>query len=196
MSSFLKESSNPVIVKRIEALLFVASDGITTEQLVSILGQNKGEVLKGIEVLKEHYREDHALDITYLAGAWFISTTPDIADVIEQFRRESEENRIRLSKAALETLAVIAYNQPVIRSEVEEIRGVRCERVIETLLNHGFIRIAGRRKSTGSPLLYRTTDVFLQTFGLGAISDLPTVEEIDELRSEREERHQEDENEA
>ncbi len=81
----------------------------------------------------------------------------------------------------METLAVIAYNQPVTRSEIEEIRGVRCERVIETLLSHTLIRIAGRRKGTGSPLLYRTTDRFLETFGVLSISELPTLEELDEL---------------
>jgi segregation and condensation protein B len=110
----------------------------------------------------------------------------DVADAVDSFREANERERIRLSKAALETLAVVAYNQPVTRSEIEDIRGVRCERVIETLLSHGLVRISGRKKSTGSPLLYRTTDSFLKVFGLGAISDLPTVSEIEELRSRRE----------
>ena len=105
----------------------------------------------------------------------------DVSDIVGLFRDTVSTQKIRLSKAAVETLAVIAYNQPVTRAEVEEIRGVRCERVIETLLSHAMIRIAGRRKSTGSPLLYRTTERFLETFGVISISELPTLEELDEL---------------
>ena len=97
------------------------------------------------------------------------------------FRDVALSQRIRLSKAALESLAVIAYSQPVTRSEIEEIRGVRCERVLDTLLRHGLIKVAGRRKGSGTPLLYRTTDSFLSLFGLGAISDLPSLEEIQDI---------------
>jgi len=84
----------------------------------------------------------------------------------------------------MESLAVIAYNQPVTRSEIEEIRGVRCERVLDTLLSHGLIKIAGRGKGTGSPLLYRTTEHFLEIFGLDSISELPSLEELADLASQ------------
>ena len=110
-----------------------------------------------------------------------MATAEDVSELVSLFRESETTQKIRLSKAAVETLAVIAYNQPVTRSEIEEIRGVRCERVIETLLSHGMVRIAGRKKSTGSPLLYRTTDLFLETFGVLSISELPTLEELDEL---------------
>lgn len=110
-----------------------------------------------------------------------MASAEDVAEIVGAFRETATAQKIRLSKAAVETLAVIAYNQPVTRSEIEEIRGVRCERVIETLLSHTLIRIAGRRKGTGSPLLYRTTDRFLETFGVLSISELPTLEELDEL---------------
>lgn len=110
-----------------------------------------------------------------------MTTTDDVSETVADFRDTALTQKIRLSRAAIETLAVIAYNQPATRSEVEEIRGVRCERVIETLLSHGMVRIAGRKKGTGSPLLYRTTDLFLETFGLSAISELPTLEELQEL---------------
>lgn len=78
---------------------------------------------------------------------------------------------------------MVAFSQPVTRSEIEEIRGVRCDKVLETLLTNGLIRVAGRKKGTGTPLLYRTTDKFLEIFGLNAISDLPTLEEIQEMYS-------------
>ena len=104
---------------------------------------------------------------------------------MDKFHAADESERVRLTRASLETLAVIAYSQPVTRSEIEAIRGVRCDRVIDTLLGYGLARIAGRRKSTGSPLLYRTTTKFLEIFGLGAISDLPTIDELEELRRHR-----------
>ena len=115
-----------------------------------------------------------------------MTTAEETAEVVSLFRSTVLVQKIRLSKAAVETLAVIAYNQPVTRSDVEDIRGVRCERVIETLLSHGLLRIAGRRKGTGSPLLYRTTPLFLETFGLSSISELPTLEELEELNPSRE----------
>ena len=87
---------------------------------------------------------------------------------------------MRLSRAALETLSVIAYNQPVTRSEMEDLRSVRCDRVVDTLLKHGLVRVSGRKKSVGSPLLFRTTDRFLEIFGLANISSLPTLEELRE----------------
>jgi segregation and condensation protein B len=127
------------------------------------------------------FREGHGIAIVESPGGWRMSSSEDVADIVAVFRDTAMTQKIRLSKAAVETLAVIAYNQPVTRSEVEDIRGVRCERVIETLLSHGMIRIAGRRKGTGSPLLYRTTERFLEVFGVASISELPTLEELDEL---------------
>lgn len=112
-----------------------------------------------------------------------MATSPEQEEVVTMFRDVALTQRIRLSKAALESLAVVAYAQPVTRSEIEEIRGVRCERVLETLLRHSLIRVAGRRKGSGTPLLYRTSDSFLSIFGLGAISDLPTLEEMQEILS-------------
>jgi segregation and condensation protein B len=89
-----------------------------------------------------------------------------------------QEQPLRLSRAALETLAVVAYKQPVTRGEVEDIRGVRSDKVMETLLRLGLVRVAGRRKGTGTPLLFRTTAHFLDTFILDSISDLPRLEDL------------------
>ena len=110
-----------------------------------------------------------------------MASSPDLADTVSHFRNTAQEQRVRLSKAALETLSVVAYNQPVTRSEVEEIRTVRSDRVIETLMKHGLVRIAGRKKSIGMPLLYRTTDRFLDLFGLESISALPRLEDLQDL---------------
>ena len=110
-----------------------------------------------------------------------MATSPEQEEVVALFRDVALSQRVRLSKAALETLAVVAYSQPTTRSEIEEIRGVRSERVLDTLLGHGLIKVAGRRKGSGTPLLYRTTDSFLSLFGLNSISDLPTLEEMQDI---------------
>jgi segregation and condensation protein B len=120
------------------------------------------------------------LALLALAGGWQMVTSSDLEEMLLRFRDVAGNNRVRLSKAALETLAVIAYNQPVTRSEIEEIRGVRSDRVVETLLGHGLIRVAGRKKGTGTPLLYRTTDRFMELFGLYSIADLPSREELED----------------
>lgn len=115
-----------------------------------------------------------------------MATSPDLSDVVEKFADSVAMQKVRLSRAALETLSVIAYNQPVTRSEIENIRSVRCDRVVDTLLKHGLIRVAGRKKSLGSPLLFRTTDRFLEIFGLGGISSLPSLQELNESMADDE----------
>jgi segregation and condensation protein B len=110
-----------------------------------------------------------------------MATAPDLESVVAEFQGTLSAQRVRLSKAALETLAVVAYNQPVTRSEMEEIRTVRCDRVIDTLLKHSLVRVSGRKKSVGNPLLYRPPDRFLEMFGLEAISSLPTLEDLQDI---------------
>ena len=132
-----------------------------------------------IEELKNHYDAGHGLVVQRVAGGWQMCSSSDVFETVSRFQEDSQ--RVRLSKAAFESLAVVAYNQPVTRGEIEEIRGVRCDRVIETLLTVGLLRIAGRKKGSGSPLLYRTTDLFLREFGLDSISELPTLAELSEM---------------
>lgn len=166
----------------IEAILFVSSVPVSAAELADVLSLRPADVRAEVDRLNEHLlRHGHGLTVTGSPGGWRMATSEEVSVAVGAFRETSASQKTRLSKAAVETLAVIAYNQPVTRSEVEEIRGVRCERVIETLLSHGLIRIAGRRRGTGSPLLYRTTEQFLETFGVAAISELPTLEELDEL---------------
>lgn len=171
------------VARAVEAVLFVAVQPVGVRELSSVTGVSEEHVERALQEIALRYRNCHGLCLLNIAGGWTMATSPDQEEVVTMFRDVALTQRIRLSKAALESLAVVAYAQPVTRSEIEEIRGVRCERVLETLLRHGLIRVAGRRKGSGAPLLYRTTDSFLSIFGLSAISDLPTLEEMQEILS-------------
>ena len=179
--SVRRDSALSVLAAQIEAVLFLAASPVSEGELKSVFGVSGREMTAALEELKDHLALGHGLVLKATAGGWVLETNPHFAEVLSLFRDTSQRGRVRLSKAAVETLSVIAYNQPVTRGEVEELRGVRCERVIETLLSHGLIRISGRKKASGSPLLYRTTDRFLDIFGLEAIADLPSLEELGEL---------------
>ncbi len=170
-----------LLEKQLEAILFVATLPASEEELAMVLGISKQAVRSSILKIQEHYKAQHGLCLLQQAGGWQMASSPDLADTVSHFRNTAQEQRVRLSKAALETLSVVAYNQPVTRSEVEEIRTVRSDRVIETLMKHGLVRIAGRKKSIGMPLLYRTTDRFLDLFGLESISALPRLEDLQDL---------------
>jgi len=169
------------IEKKVEAILFIASKPVTVKEFAEVLSLNSNDVASAIKELREHYRDGHGLCLQKIAGGWKLFTDPSLHEILVNFRNNSEREHIRLSKAAIESLAVIAYNEPVTRPQIEEIRGVRCERVIDTLLSNGLIKISGRGRGTGSPLLYRTTSNFLDVFGLDSIADLPTLEELKEL---------------
>jgi segregation and condensation protein B len=164
-----------------EAVLFLAATPVPEEELKNVFGLSGREVTAVLEELGKHLAEGHGLVLKNTAGGWVLETNPHFAEVLSLFRDVTQKRHIRLSKAAVETLAVVSYNQPVTRGEIEDLRGVRCERVIERLLSHGLVRISGRKKTSGSPLLYRTTDRFLDLFGLEAVADLPTMEELKEL---------------
>jgi len=168
--------------KTLEAMLFVSSEPVRMKDLSDLLGERLQTIENAFYNLQKSYETGgHGMEILRVAGGWQMVSHHDLNDILETFTDSVRRQKIRLSKAAMECLAVTAYNQPVTRSEIEEIRGVRCERVLDTLLSHKLIRIAGRGKGTGSPLLYRTTENFLTLFGLDSISDLPTLEELEEI---------------
>ena len=169
-----------LLERQLEAMLFVSPQPISAQELASYLGVAAKRVEEAVQALNEVYAAGHGLTIISEAGGWQLATAPDLRDAIESFASSVSLQRVRLSRAALETLSVIAYNQPVTRSEIEDIRSVRCDRVVDTLLKHGLVRVSGRKKSVGSPLLFRTTDRFLEIFGLANISSLPTLEELRE----------------
>jgi segregation and condensation protein B len=187
MSGYHGETPLSPIARSIEAVLFVAAQPVGVKELASVTGSTEEIVTRGLEEIKERYRDCHGLCLLNIAGGWSMATSPEQEEVVALFRDVALSQRIRISKAALETLAVIAYSQPATRSEIEDIRGVRSERVLDTLLRYGLIRVAGRRKGSGTPLLYRTTDSFLSLFGLASISDLPTLEELQDILLDDEE---------
>ena len=166
--------------RKIEALLFVSSTPVTERELRETLGVSGREIRNALDELSGILEgENHGVYLRNLAGGWVIETCPELAEIIGKFRDNAGKKRIHLSKAAIETAAVIAKRQPVTRSEIEEIRGVNSASPIATLLELELIKTAGRRKEGRPSLLYVTTVKFLETFGINDISDIPELEEID-----------------
>lgn len=175
----MTSETEALLKRQIEAILFVSPEPVREASFAETLGVPLKEIRSAIASLASEC-QGRGVTIVKLAGGWQMMTQPDVSDAVEAFQGSLASTRVRLSKAAFETLAVIAYNQPVTRSEMEEIRTVRCDRVVDTLLKRGLVRVAGRKRSSGNPLLYRTTDRFLELFGLDSISNLPTLDELRE----------------
>ncbi len=157
----------------LEAVLFAAVEPLDAESLIARLPDG-AELPKLIESLGERYA-GRGVNLVEVGGRWALRTAPDLAP----FLRAEQTVQRRLSRAALETLAIIAYHQPVTRGEIEEIRGVSVSRgTIDTLLEVGWIRPGRRRQTPGRPLTWLTTEAFLEHFGLASRDDLPGVEEL------------------
>jgi segregation and condensation protein B len=133
-------------------------------------------------LIGDYARPGRGLRVEKVAGGYRITTRPELADVLREFVRR--RNRTRLSRAALETLAVVAYRQPVTAPEIEEIRGVNPAAILKGLLEKRFVRISGRKRVVGNPFLYETTPEFLDHFGLDRVDDLPSLEEFASLLDE------------
>jgi segregation and condensation protein B len=164
---------------RLEAVLLIADEPLPTRRLVDVVGlADATEARRLIDRLKELYdADDTAFQIEELAGGYQLLTRPRYHPWLARLKRTGHE--LRLTPTSLETLAVIAYKQPIMRAEVEKVRGVSCGEVIRQLMEKGLVRVAGRHDSLGRPQLYGTTKRFLQVFGLNTIKDLP---EVDALR--------------
>ncbi len=161
----------------IEALLFVSGEPVTLAVLKNITDLPETEIKQLIEDLIIEYRERNSgLLIIEIANGYQIVTNPSYAQWIKKYKSTSTSNK--LSMPALETLAIIAYKQPIIKAELEQIRGVNSDGVIKTLLDRRLIKIMGRKEVPGKPLLYGTTREFLQYFGLKDLTDLPTLKEL------------------
>lgn len=159
--------------KIIEAFLFAADEPLDLETLQSKVEKNS-EVLKILEELQVEYR-DRGINLIKLANKWSFRTSIDLADQL----REEVTSQKKLSKAAIETLAIIAYHQPVTRSEIEEIRGVSFSTgTMEVLFELGWVKPAGRKDIPGKPLAYGTSEKFLSHFNLNSLEDLPNSEEL------------------
>ena len=164
----------------IESLLFVAEEPLTVDRFKRILTQaDTIEIRQALNDISEEYRERKGGFYLYqVAGGFQVRTRPEYTPWI---KRLIQPKPLRLSKAALETLAIIAYKQPLIRSDIEYIRGVDCGGVLKVLLERKFIRVLGRKEIPGRPLIYGTTRRFLEVFDLKTLKDLPTPKEIEEL---------------
>ena len=168
---------NP-LAQLIEAALFAASRPVTVEELEALDPDvSHAEIRQALEQLREHYEFDgHGVEVAELAGGFQIVTRPAFAAAIE--RAQLNQRQPRLSAAMLETLATIAYRQPVGRQEIEEIRGVSASGVLRTLQERGLIEVVGRSEALGRPLLYGTTPLFLEILGLPDLANLPRADEL------------------
>jgi len=166
----------------IEGILYVAPEPVTLDAMVKSLGGEERERVKAKlqELIDDYERAEHGIQIRQIAGGYKFSTKPEHHEVLRKFVK-SLKPPIRLSRPALETLAVIAYRQPVTLPEIDAIRGVDCGGVIHTLLEKKLVVTAGRKNVVGRPILYRTSRDFLVHFGLKDVSELPSLKEFEEL---------------
>ena len=181
---------------QLEAIIYAAETPITLEQMLDLVKESvtaagaadeaeaKSRVRSSLEeLIGEYGRPDHGIEIRQVAGGYRMSTKPEQHEVVRAFAK-SLKPPIRLSLPALETLAVIAYKQPVTVPEISDIRGVDSGGVIGTLLDRKLITTAGRKQVIGRPILYKTTKEFLMRFGLKDVSELPSMEEFEKLVAE------------
>jgi len=158
--------------RAVEATIFASAEPLTVEEIQSHAGE--GDVAEALKTLAEIYT-GRGIELVERGGRWHFQTAPDLAHLL---RRTREEPR-RLSRAATETLAIIAYHEPVSRAEIEAIRGVQISKgTLDVLMEAGWVRTAGRREGPGRPLLYASTPEFLTHFGLGSRKDLPGIDDL------------------
>jgi segregation and condensation protein B len=168
----------------LEAIIYAADDPATIEQLAEALGEEKLAVQSSLDELVASYAaDDRGVEVRAVAGGYKMYTKPQHHDLVRRFIK-SLRPPLRLTMPALETLAVIAYKQPVTAPEIQEIRGVNTSGVIKTLLDKRLITTAGRKEVIGRPILYRTSKDFLMRFGLSDLQELPSLKEFEALARE------------
>src|SRR3989475_6610955 len=174
--------SYPNLSALLEAIVYLAKEPVSLDDIHAAVPEVDAiEIKRTLNELIERYRtEHHGIEIREVAGGYRFSTKPENHEVLKQFIK-SQIPPTRLSLAALETLAVIAYKQPVTVPEIQEIRGVHAASVIKTLLDKKLVTTAGRKDVLGRPILYKTTREFLIHFGLKDLGELPSMEEFEEL---------------
>jgi segregation and condensation protein B len=168
----------------LEALLLASAEPVTAARLGRVVPEGSAkQVREDLAALNERYAsEGRGFRIEEVAGGHQLRTLPELAPYVQQLEPVPP---LRMSRAALETLAIIAYKQPVTRAEIEHVRGVDAGPLLRGLLERRLVRIAGHREVPGRPILYATTPRFLEIFGLASLGDLPTLREIEELLRER-----------
>lgn len=161
----------------IEALLFVSTDPVSSEEIERVVGISEKTVIELIEELANEYDQGgRGIQMRKIGKGYIIATRPEFAEYIRELYHPKVQQR--LTQAALETLAIIAYKQPITRSEIEDIRGVKVEKALITLQKRGLIQELGRKHTIGTPIIYGTTDLFLQYFDLEDLSQLPEPAEF------------------
>ncbi|MGQ9455538.1 MAG: SMC-Scp complex subunit ScpB [Armatimonadota bacterium] len=170
-----KESEELFLQQAVECMLFVSAEPLSLSQLADVLGVDQDKVESALLALEQRLDSGSGLQLMRVAGGYQLCTRPEYADYCAAILQPA---RKKLSKAALETLAIIAYRQPCTQPEIEAVRGVSVDGVIKTLLERGLIREAGRKQAPGRPILYATTREFLEYFGLNDISELPDIDEF------------------
>ena len=170
------------LVALVEALIFVAEEPVTTKLLAEVLEEDKDSINAAIDGLKYEYESrESGLQVREVAGGWQITTRTEFHEEIRKFLKTRPS--AKLSLASLETLAVIAYKQPVTVPEILEIRGVQSASAIKTLLDKRLIVAKGRKETVGRPMMYGTSKDFLLQFGLKDLSELPSIEDFEDLVS-------------
>ena len=175
----------------IESILLTAEEPVTVNRLSELLEGYKARQIRDlVDELNTHYQEHgHGVNIVQVAGGYQFATRPDLGPWVRRFHRH--RSQVRLSQAALEALAIIAFKQPITRAEIDSIRGVNSAGVVQKLMELDLIRITGRPEGIGRPMLFGTTKEFLVHFGLNSLSELPKPRELEELLAEGERKAQE-----
>ncbi len=161
----------------LESLFFVSDSPVRLETLVEILPEsNREAILEGIRQIRAEYEDgSKGIELTEIADGYQFRTKPGLAGWVSRLKKAKA---VKLSQAALETLAIVAYRQPIIRPAIEEVRGVDSGSVLHTLLEKGLVKMMGRKDLPGRPIVYGTTKMFLELFSLNTLSDLPGLQEI------------------
>lgn len=171
--------------KKIEALIFSAEEPVLVQDIVSFFSNQYGitytseEILSAIEQSMEYYEASHSpFYILHVGGGYLFKTKPDYHSLIASYLQRDSTRK--LTQAALETLAIVAYRQPVPKSEIEDVRGVNSDYTVQRLMERDLVEIKGRGETIGKPLLYGTTSFFLDYFGINSLAELPKLREFKE----------------
>ncbi len=163
--------------QKLEAMLAVALEPITAEELADVLDEDADVVSETLRTLRSEFIDERrGFQLAELASGWVMQSAPDVAQWVVKFANRDVSHR--LSSAALETLAIIAYRQPVSRAQITALRGVNVDGVVRLLEQRGYIEEKGRASGPGLPIMYGTTELFLDRMGLASVSDLPPIEEF------------------
>lgn len=178
----MEERENNYIKGVVEALLFICDKPLVIGSIQEVLEGVEAQAIKAAagELRNEYSSRHSGLSINEVAGGYQMSTSPECAQYVKKYYKARHKEK--LSGPALETLAIVAYKQPVTRLDIESIRGVNVDGVVASLLEKGLVRIAGRKEVIGRPFVYGTTRQFLEYFGLKSLQDLPKIEEFTQLK--------------